>query len=69
MDNIRKVIETIIANKKSQHRAPYCATLLEVFHTCGADEESIKQTMREMHLGGGYRAHISINKIPMIYEI
>ena len=66
---IRKVIESIIANKKSQHRAPYCATMFEVMKLTKADAESIKQTMRQMHLDGGYKAHISINKIPMIHEV
>lgn len=66
---IRKAIESIINEKKTQHRAPYCATMLEVMKLTKADAESIKQTMRQMHLDGGYKAHISINKIPMIHEV
>ena len=66
---IRKAIESIINEKKTQHRAPYCATMLEVMKLTKADAESIKQTMRQMHLDGGYKAHIGINKIPMIHEV
>ena len=66
---IRRVIESIIEQRKAQRIAPYCATMLDVMRVIDADAESIKQVMRQMHMSGRYKAHISINKIPMIYEV